>query len=81
MVVLTSTKSNTVFGLHWPGEPRAARWPRNELLARLVGEEAPHELMRDGGEPPIHRVLKPDHREEDCATHNLAEKRKGRKSV
>jgi hypothetical protein len=28
MVALTSTKTNTVFGLHWPGEPRAARWPR-----------------------------------------------------
>jgi hypothetical protein len=37
--------------------------------------------MRDGGEPPIHRVLRPDHREEDRATHNLGEKRKGRKSV
>jgi hypothetical protein len=37
--------------------------------------------MRDGGEPPIHRVLRPDHREEDRATRNLAEKRKGRKSV
>jgi hypothetical protein len=37
--------------------------------------------MRDGGEPPIRRVLRPDHREEDRATHNLAEKRKGRKSV
>jgi hypothetical protein len=25
---LTSTKEkNTVFGLHWPGEPKAARWP------------------------------------------------------
>jgi hypothetical protein len=28
MVALTSTETNTVFGLHWPGEPRAARWPR-----------------------------------------------------
>jgi hypothetical protein len=37
--------------------------------------------MRDGGEPPIHGVLRPDHREEDRATHNLAERRKGRKSV
>jgi hypothetical protein len=37
--------------------------------------------MRDGGEPPIRRVLRPDHREEDRATRNLAEKRKGRKSV
>jgi hypothetical protein len=24
-VALTSTETNTVFGLHWPGEPRAAR--------------------------------------------------------
>jgi hypothetical protein len=37
--------------------------------------------MRDGGEPPIRRVLKPDHNEEYRATHKLAEKRKGRKSV
>jgi hypothetical protein len=36
--------------------------------------------MRDGGEPPIHRVLRPDHREENRATRNLAERRKGRKS-
>jgi hypothetical protein len=28
MVALTSTKTNIVFGLHWPGEPRVARWPR-----------------------------------------------------
>jgi hypothetical protein len=28
MVALTSTKTNTVFVLHWPGEPRAAYWPR-----------------------------------------------------
>jgi hypothetical protein len=35
--------------------------------------------MRDGGEPPIRRVLGPDHREEDRATCNLAGKRKGRK--
>jgi hypothetical protein len=28
MVVLTSTETNTIFGLHWPGEPRAACWPR-----------------------------------------------------
>jgi hypothetical protein len=27
-VALTSTKTNTVFGLHWPGELRVARWPR-----------------------------------------------------
>jgi hypothetical protein len=25
---LTSAETNTVFGLHWPREPRAARWPR-----------------------------------------------------
>jgi hypothetical protein len=37
--------------------------------------------MRDGGEPPIRRVLRPDHCEEDRATRNLAERRKGRKSV
>jgi hypothetical protein len=37
--------------------------------------------MRDGGEPPIRRVLRPDHHEEYHATRNLAEKRKGRKSV
>jgi hypothetical protein len=37
--------------------------------------------MRDGGEPPIRRVLRPYHREEDHATCNLAERRKGRKSV
>jgi hypothetical protein len=28
MVALTSTETNTIFGLHWPGEPRAARWPQ-----------------------------------------------------
>jgi hypothetical protein len=55
---------------------RAARWPRNELLARLVGEEAPHELMRDGGEPPICGSLRPDHRGEVHATRNLAGKEK-----
>jgi hypothetical protein len=32
--------------------------------------------MRDGGEPPIRRVLRPDHCEEDRATRNLAEKEK-----
>ena len=37
--------------------------------------------MRDGVEPPNRRVLRPDHREEDHATRNLAGKRKGRKSV
>jgi hypothetical protein len=35
--------------------------------------------MRDGGEPPIRRVLRPDHCEENRATRNLAEQRKGRK--
>jgi hypothetical protein len=35
--------------------------------------------MRDGGEPPIRRVLKPDHCEENRATRNLTEQRKGRK--
>ena len=74
MVALTSTKTNTVFGLHWPGEPRVARWPRNELLTRMVGEEDLHELMRDGGEPPIHGGLRPDHSGEIRATHNLAGK-------
>jgi hypothetical protein len=59
---------------------RAARWPRNELLARLVGEEAPHELMRDGGEPPIRGSLRPDHRGEIHATQPR-QKRKGRKEV
>jgi hypothetical protein len=37
--------------------------------------------MRDGGEPPIRRVLRPEYREEDCDTHNLTERRKCRKSV
>ena len=27
MVVLRSTKINAIFGLHWPEEPRAVRWP------------------------------------------------------
>jgi hypothetical protein len=36
--------------------------------------------MRDGGEPPIRRVLIPNHHEENRATHNLDERRKGRKS-
>jgi hypothetical protein len=27
-VALTSTETNIIFGLHWPREPRAARWPR-----------------------------------------------------
>jgi hypothetical protein len=38
MVALTSTETNTVFGLHWPREPRAARWPQIKSLARLVGK-------------------------------------------
>jgi hypothetical protein len=38
MVALTSTETNTVFGLHWPGEPRAACWPQIKSLARLVGK-------------------------------------------
>jgi hypothetical protein len=28
MVALTSTETNTLFGLHWPRELRAACWPR-----------------------------------------------------
>jgi hypothetical protein len=52
MVALTSTETNTIFGIHWPGEPRAAFRPRNELLTRLVGEEAPQELIRDGVNHP-----------------------------
>jgi hypothetical protein len=28
MVALTSTKTNTVFGLHWPEEPRVTHWPQ-----------------------------------------------------
>jgi hypothetical protein len=28
MVALTSTETKTVFGLHWPREPRAAHWPQ-----------------------------------------------------
>ena len=78
-VALTSTETNTIFGLHWLGKPRTTRWPRNELLSRLIGEEAPHGLMRDGGEPPICGGLRPDHRREIRATHNLTEQRKGRK--
>jgi hypothetical protein len=35
--------------------------------------------MRDGGEPPIRRVLRPDHYAENHATSNLAKQRKGRK--
>jgi hypothetical protein len=48
----------------------------------LVDEEAPHELMRDGGEPPIHGGLIPNHRGEIHATLNLTEKEKvGKKGV
>jgi len=79
MVALNSTETNTVFGFHWLREPRAARWPQNELLVRLVGEEAPHELMRDGGEPPSHGGLRPDHRGEIRTTLNLARKEKASK--
>jgi hypothetical protein len=32
--------------------------------------------MRDGGEPPIRRVLRPDHCEENRATRNLANREK-----
>jgi hypothetical protein len=35
--------------------------------------------MRDGGEPPIPRGLKPDHRGEISSTRNLAGKEKGGK--
>ena len=56
-----------------------ACWPRNELLTRMVGEEAPHELMRDGGELPIHGDLRPDQCLEICATHNLSRKEKAGK--
>jgi hypothetical protein len=55
---------------------------QNELLTRLVDEEAPHELMRDGGEPPIYGGLRPDHRREIHATLNLTGKEKaGKKGV
>jgi hypothetical protein len=27
-VALTSTETNTIFGLHWLGEPRAVHWPQ-----------------------------------------------------
>jgi hypothetical protein len=45
----------------------------------LVGEEAPQELMRDGGELPIRGGLRPDHRGEIRATRNLAGKEKAGK--
>ena len=28
MAALSSTETNTVFGLHWPEETRAALWPQ-----------------------------------------------------
>ena len=45
----------------------------------MVGKEAPHELMRDGGEPPIRGGLRPDHRGGIRATRNLAGKEKASK--
>jgi hypothetical protein len=45
----------------------------------MVGEEAPHELMKDGGEPPIHGGLRPDHRGRIRATRNLVGKEKAGK--
>jgi hypothetical protein len=27
-VVLTFIETNTIFGLHWPEEPRVAHWPQ-----------------------------------------------------
>ena len=42
----------------------------------MVGEEAPHELMRDGGELPICGGLRPEHSGGIRATHNLAKKEK-----
>ena len=53
-----------------------ACWPQNELLARMVGEEDPHELMRDGGEPPIYGGLIPDHCTKIRATRNLVKEEK-----
>jgi hypothetical protein len=47
----------------------------------MVGEEAPHELMRDGGEPPIRGGLRPDHRGGIRATRNLAGKKRQVKGV
>ena len=37
-VALNSTETNTVFGLHWPGEPRAACWPELNDSPGLVGK-------------------------------------------
>ena len=45
----------------------------------MVGEEDPHELMRDEGEPPIRGGLRPDHRGGIRATRNLVEKEKAGK--
>jgi hypothetical protein len=60
---------NTIFGLHWPGEPKSARWPPNLMSRRLVGGR-----LDEGwdGEPPIRRAVRPDQREGNHATHNLA---------
>jgi hypothetical protein len=64
---LTSTmKKKTVFGLHWPGEPKAARWLPNLMPRRLVGGR-----LNGGwdGEPPIHGAVRPDQtRGESCHT-------------
>jgi hypothetical protein len=45
----------------------------------MVGEEAPYELMRDEGEPPIYGGLRPNHRREIRATRNLTGKEKASK--
>jgi hypothetical protein len=45
----------------------------------MVSEEAPHELMMDRGEPPIHGVLRPNNRGGICATRKLTEKEKAGK--
>jgi hypothetical protein len=47
----------------------------------MVGEEAPHELMRDGGEPPIHGGLRPDHRREFVPHTTSLEKKRQVKGV
>jgi hypothetical protein len=38
----------------------------------MVGGEAPQELMRGWGGPPIRKALRPDHGRKIHATHNLA---------
>jgi hypothetical protein len=38
MVALTSTETNTIFVLHWLGEPRAARWLELNDSPGLVGK-------------------------------------------